>query len=148
MNLHFINPFRPGAGHAPPYLAGRESEKNEFKKLLHQSVILSNLVLTGLRGVGKTVLLEELKPIAINSKWLWVGTDLSESTSVTEETIARRLVADLSVVSSAIVVKYDDVPSGFAKPSAPEMALTYAVLMEMYGGAPGLVADKVKYILD
>ena len=72
------NPFRPGAGHAPPYLAGREEEKKEFARLLGQSPVLDNLVLTGLRGVGKTVLLETFKPIAIQNGWLWAGTDLSE----------------------------------------------------------------------
>ena len=52
------NPFRPGAGHMPPYLAGRTAEQDEMKHLLRQRVVLSNLVLTGLRGVGKTVLLK------------------------------------------------------------------------------------------
>lgn len=54
----FVNPFRPGAGHPPPYLAGREEEKREFARLLGQSPMMTNLVLTGLRGVGKTVLLD------------------------------------------------------------------------------------------
>lgn len=61
----FQNPFRPGAGHMPPYLAGRVLEEQEFRRLLTQNTILENMVLTGLRGVGKTVLLEKLKPIAI-----------------------------------------------------------------------------------
>lgn len=47
----------------PPYLAGRDAEKKEFARLLKQSTILENMILTGLRGVGKTVLLETLKPI-------------------------------------------------------------------------------------
>lgn len=37
----FENPFRPGAGQMPPYLAGRETEQSEFKELLTQKVILS-----------------------------------------------------------------------------------------------------------
>src|SRR5882724_2635946 len=101
----FQNPFKPGAGHKPPYLAGRELEKTEFKKLLEQQVILQNMIITGLRGVGKTVLLEELKPIAMTQKWIWVGTDLSETSSVSEETIVQRLFADLSVVTSAITIR-------------------------------------------
>ena len=48
----FSNPFRPGAGHAPPYLAGRHVEREEFLGLLEQPTILDNLVLTGLRGPG------------------------------------------------------------------------------------------------
>lgn len=44
----FSNPFRPGAGHKPPYLAGRQAEREEFLRLLRQDTILENLVLTGL----------------------------------------------------------------------------------------------------
>ena len=62
--IELRNPFRPGAGHQPPYLAGRQAERDEFSRLLRQDIILENMVLTGLRGVGKTVLLESLKPIA------------------------------------------------------------------------------------
>ncbi len=61
----FANPFKPGAGHQPPYLAGRKQEEAEFRRLLKQSTIMENMVLTGLRGVGKTVLLESFKPLAI-----------------------------------------------------------------------------------
>src|SRR3954470_19128332 len=100
----FTNPFRPGAGHMPPYLAGRDEETAEFERLLKQTTILENLVLTGLRGVGKTVLLDTFKPLAISHGWLWVGTDLSESVSVSEEALAIRLLTDLSVVSSSMVL--------------------------------------------
>jgi hypothetical protein len=96
------NPFRPGAGHMPPYLAGREHETDEFRQLLDQDTILANLILTGLRGLGKTVLLETFKPMAIQAGWLWAGADLSESTSVSEEHMATRVLTDLAVVSSSI----------------------------------------------
>jgi hypothetical protein len=103
-HVDFTNPFRPGAGHMPPYLAGREHEQDECRRLLGQRVILENMVLTGLRGVGKTVLLDTFKPIAMGASWLWVGTDLSESTSLTEERVATRLMADMAVVTSPVVV--------------------------------------------
>src|ERR1700722_17049577 len=86
----------------PPYLAGRERETAEFHQLLEQDTILSNLILTGLRGLGKTVLLETFKPLAIQAGWLWAGADLSESTSVSEENMATRLLTDLAVVTSSI----------------------------------------------
>ena len=100
----FVNPFKPGAGHMPPYLAGRKQEIDEFLRLLRQDVILENMVLTGLRGVGKTVLLDTFRPLAINAGWLWVGTDLSESVSLSEERLAVRLMADLAVATSSVVV--------------------------------------------
>ena len=49
----FQNPFTPGAGHQPPYLAGRETERAEFLNLLEQNTILENAIITGLRGVGE-----------------------------------------------------------------------------------------------
>ncbi len=94
-NAQFTNPFRPGAGHMPPYLAGRTSEHEEVRRILDQTIILENVILTGLRGVGKTVLLETLKPLAREKGWLWAGTDLSESISINEETTALRLITDL-----------------------------------------------------
>ena len=104
----FTNPFKPGAGHMPPYLAGRKEEQIEFKRLLEQDVILENLILTGLRGVGKTVLLETFKPLAISEGWLWVGTDLSESVSVSDENLAIRLLSDLASVTSGITMSVAD----------------------------------------
>src|SRR3990167_3542192 len=100
----FDNPFRPGAGHMPHYLAGRKEEENEFRKLLKQKTILQNMVLTGLRGVGKTVLLETFKPIAVQSGWLWAGADLSESASVSEESMTIRILADLAPLVAGVIV--------------------------------------------
>lgn len=142
----FENPFRPGAGHAPPYLAGREGERGEFERLLGQTTILENLVLTGLRGVGKTVLLDSFKPIAIQRGWHWVGTDLSEAVSVSEENLAVRLLADLSVVSSTMVVG-EQGTAGFADLTS-EVKLDFPTLRTIYLSTPGLVADKLKQVLE
>src|SRR6266566_3168748 len=111
----FANPFRPGAGHMPPYLAGRQKEKEEFLRLLDQEVVLENLVLTGLRGVGKTVLLDTFKPLAIERGWLWVGTDLSESTSISETRVAIRLMTDLAPLTSSILLTQDLPAIGFQR---------------------------------
>jgi hypothetical protein len=120
------NPYRPGSGHMPPYLAGRGSEMKAFARLLDQDPILSNVLLSGLRGVGKTVLLEKWKPLAISKKWLWVGTDLSESTSVSEQTLVTRLLADLSVVTSGLVVSEPLPRAGFAGvPAVKKERITY-----------------------
>lgn len=142
----FENPFKPGAGHAPPFLAGREPEKREFEKLLGQTTILENLVLTGLRGVGKTVLLDTFKPLAISRGWHWVGADLSESVSVSEESLAVRLLADLSVVSSSVTIGEQ---SGVGFASVPQaQKLDFPTLIEIYTATPGLVTDKLKAVLE
>lgn len=143
----FSNPFRPGAGHMPPYLAGRENETAEFERLLGQSTILENLVLTGLRGVGKTVLLDTFKPLAIKNGWLWVGTDLSESVSVSEDALALRLLTDLSVVTSGIVVAAAD-GIGFGREASVVQTLDFESLSSVYDSTPGLAADKLKAVLE
>jgi hypothetical protein len=145
----FKNPFRPGAGQKPPYLAGREGEAQDFEKLLSQEVVFKNTILTGLRGTGKTVLLETFKPVALQKGWLWVGTDLSESASVSEETLAIRLLTDLAVVTSQVVVSRERAV-GFSTPNnvGGEISLNYAELISYFSNQPGLIADKLKATLE
>lgn len=145
----FTNPFKPGAGQAPPYLAGREDEKLKFEKLLLEPPGLNNLIISGLRGVGKTVLLETLKPIAIKQGWLWAGNDFSESAGVTEKTLSTRIITDLApLVSSFIIGKKEFVGLGF-KPEIKtlEQKLDYRTLIEIYKQEPGLETDKLKKVL-
>jgi hypothetical protein len=144
----FKNPFRPGAGHIPPHLAGREEEIKEFTDLLDQEVILKNVILTGLRGVGKTVLLERLKPMAIESGWLWTGTDLSESTSITEDHMTTRLVTDLSVLTSAMVLRKRSEIGFSPTPETTPETINFQALKNLYDSSPGLAADKLKGVLE
>lgn len=61
------NPFSPGAGSPPPELAGRESVLEQAQVLLGRVLVKrpeKSLLLTGLRGVGKTVLLNEIERMA------------------------------------------------------------------------------------
>ena len=58
------NPFSPGAGAPPPELVGRDPILTQAKILLGRVKIKrpeKSLLLTGLRGVGKTVLLNEIE---------------------------------------------------------------------------------------
>lgn len=146
----FLNPYRPGAGHMPPHLAGRHKETEEFLKLTSQTTILENMVLTGLRGVGKTVLLDTFKPLSIKNNWLWVGTDLSESASVSEENLAIRLLTDLSVVTSNVLISQEKISKiGFINTEEIiEKRLGFDFLTQLYQNTPGLVMDKLKYVLE
>jgi hypothetical protein len=66
------NPFAPGAGQRPPELAGRDREVAAFDVVLERVARgrpERSLVLTGLRGVGKTVLLGELRSMAVRRGW-------------------------------------------------------------------------------
>ena len=58
------NPYAPGAGSPPPALAGRDDLRNEVEIALARIRLgraAKSVILTGLRGVGKTVLLDKLK---------------------------------------------------------------------------------------
>ncbi|MGY2065836.1 AAA family ATPase [Blastococcus sp. SYSU DS0619] len=66
------NPYAPGAGQRPPELAGRDGELSAFDVVLERIARgrpERSLVLTGLRGVGKTVLLNQLRSAAIARGW-------------------------------------------------------------------------------
>jgi len=61
------NPFSPGAGSPPPELAGRDGIMEQARVLLGRvraKHAEKSLLLTGLRGVGKTVLLNEIERLA------------------------------------------------------------------------------------
>ena len=144
----FPNPFRPGAGHPPPYLAGRTEEREEFGRLLEQSPILENPIFTGLRGVGKTVLLESLRPEALRSGWLWAGNDLSEAASLSEDHLATRLAADLALITSGLALPTATRRrAGFASGGPDDAPLTFEALLGIYRDTPGLPVDKFKQIL-
>lgn len=146
----FDNPYRPGAGHRPPFLAGRETAQRDVEAYFDQSPILCNIVLTGLRGVGKTVLLDELRKPAGMKRWFWVGTDLSESASISEENLATRLLADLAVVTSGFQLT-ERIPAG---PGFTQQAtvvvrrMDFGFLKGLYDSTPGLTMDKLKRVLE
>ncbi len=143
----FANPYRPGAGHMPRYLAGRESEIEEFARLLRQDIVLQSLVLTGLRGVGKTVLLETFKPIALSAGWVWVGTDLSESATLSEINVVVRLLTDLSVATRSFGIVPEAGHDDSETPGLAHRVLDYQALQDQFHNTPGLSSDKLKRVL-
>ncbi|CAN5799676.1 ATP-binding protein [soil metagenome] len=66
------NPYAPGAGQRPPELAGRDRQRQQFDVTLERVAAgrpERSLVLSGLRGVGKTVLLNALRGQAVSRAW-------------------------------------------------------------------------------
>ena len=58
------NPFAPGAGTPPPELAGRDELRATLRTALERVRIgrpAKSAMLVGLRGVGKTVLLDRVR---------------------------------------------------------------------------------------
>jgi len=73
------NPFRPGNGVAPPYLAGRDRLLAAFEDwLLEEPPLHPNWALTGLRGTGKTVLLGEFATRSERAGWLTLQRELGD----------------------------------------------------------------------
>ncbi len=62
-----VNPYRPGAGLTPTYIAGRDEDINSIEEMftaLTMNIPTPSVVFSGLRGVGKTVLINKLQSIA------------------------------------------------------------------------------------
>ncbi len=75
------NPFSPGAGSPPPELAGRAPVLEQARILLGRVMIgksEKSLMLTGLRGAGKTVLLNEVRRMAQESGYRTVLVEAHE----------------------------------------------------------------------
>ena len=63
------NPYTPGAGRPPAYLAGREKELEDIQEILDglsNNDCVRSVIFYGLRGVGKTVLLNEIETMCEN----------------------------------------------------------------------------------
>jgi hypothetical protein len=95
------NPYTPNAGAPPRYLAGRRAEVEDFRVLLQRlsrGYTEQSLVVTGLRGVGKTVLLGEYQKIAAEESWVAVDAEVSKSTPFGPQmaNLARRALFQMS----------------------------------------------------
>ena len=65
--MYKINPYRPGAGLMPGYIAGRDEDIQNVEQMfeaLTLNIPTQSIMFSGLRGVGKTVLINKLQSIA------------------------------------------------------------------------------------
>jgi len=100
------NPYAPGAGQRPPELAGRDRELDQFDVVLERIAKgrpERSLVLTGLRGVGKTVLLNALRSQAIGRLW---GTGKIEARP--DQTLRRPVAAALHMAVRELAPRHRD----------------------------------------
>ncbi|MBD0293399.1 MAG: AAA family ATPase [Jiangellaceae bacterium] len=123
------NPYAPGAGQRPPELAGRDRELEQFDVVLERVARgrpERSLVLTGLRGVGKTVLLNALRSQAIGQRW---GTGKIEARP--DQSLRRPLASALHLAVRGLAPRHRDpgrvdaflgVLKAFALRSAPDGA--------------------------
>lgn len=108
------NPFRPGFGVSPRVLAGRDELLEEFDTALDEGPgsPLRSILVSGARGMGKTVILNELEDAARVRGWLVVR--LPESGGLLEELAATTLPALLAEHDSERAVRRRVTGAGIA----------------------------------
>jgi hypothetical protein len=75
------NPYTPNAGATPPIIVGRDDQQRSFDLLLarlEQGRTEQSMIITGLRGVGKTVLLAAFRKKALTRKWSTIEIEVSK----------------------------------------------------------------------
>jgi hypothetical protein len=95
------NPFSPGAGATPPVLVGRDQFLEDYTILLNRlrlGYTDKSLLVTGLRGVGKTVLLNRFESIATEQEWIPAWAEIAPEFEFAERTytIVRQALFSLS----------------------------------------------------
>lgn len=76
------NPYTPNAGARPPALVGRDEQLEAFEVLLdrlRRGHTEQSLLITGLRGVGKTVLLGAFEERAREREWTTVEAEITKN---------------------------------------------------------------------
>ena len=94
-----LNPFKPGSGLRPPALEGRDEQIDSFDLLVARSKRRNydrGLILTGLRGVGKTTLLNTLADHADRQGWLTIGLE-ARPTDAGTSAVRAKLAQELTV---------------------------------------------------
>ena len=95
------NPYSPGAGVQPPALVGRDVELREFDIALQRMALgrpARSFILTGLRGVGKTVLLNQFGQIGRSQSWIHQHLEAADDLDLPRvtATLARNAILRLS----------------------------------------------------
>lgn len=129
------NPYQPGVGTTPPYLADRDGQLQRFHGYLRDFPDKRrNIRLSGLRGVGKTVLLKEYRAAARERDWLVIRRDLT-ARLCQEQDFAVAIAADLETAIRAF--------SGAAKLKAM-LASARRAVGEITVGLPGGASVSIK----
>ena len=82
------NPYSPGAGAPPPALVGRDADLATCDVAIQRFGLGKperSVLLTGLRGVGKTVLLREFGRLAEGHRWVHHAVEITEELKFVEE---------------------------------------------------------------
>lgn len=169
------NPYRPGVGTMPLFFAGRGRELRRFRSTLRAAPeIPANVRLTGLRGVGKTVLLTRFRDVGQDEGWETGAVELEPRHEREEDLLkvlrrvlqdvdqrislrsrarerlrgATRSVGQLALTIEGVTVRVDPVASA----AAPELsaALLAVARAAAAGGSRGvlLLLDEAQVLRD
>jgi hypothetical protein len=92
------NPYTPNAGAQPPATFGRDAQIDNFNLLLRRMSAgrpEQSMIVTGLRGVGKTVLLGQFYREALRQNWVVIEV---EATKHDDKAFRSRMAADAKAV--------------------------------------------------
>ncbi|MCY3849929.1 MAG: ATP-binding protein [Acidimicrobiaceae bacterium] len=97
-----LNPYSPGAGNTPRALVGRDADLEAFDIAIRRISLGRHdrsVIVTGLRGVGKTVLLREYGHIAAREGWIHEHVEVGEGTDFVRivAEMVRRAILRLSM---------------------------------------------------
>jgi hypothetical protein len=95
------NPYTLNAGARPPALVGRDCELEAFDVMLHRlehGRPQQSMIITGLRGVGKTVLLGAFRDVALTRRWATVEAEVTKNSDFADRMsrLARRTLLSVS----------------------------------------------------
>lgn len=95
------NPYTPNAGARPPLLVGRDDQLNTFDVLLsrlERGYTEQSMIITGLRGVGKTVLLGAFEEKARERHWATVDVEITKGVDFGDRVahLARRALLQIA----------------------------------------------------
>ena len=130
------NPFSPGAGSPPPELVGREDILEQTRILLgrvRQGRAEKSILLTGLRGVGKTVLLNEMARMAERADYQTIFIEAHEN---------KALAASLAPPLRELLYKLDRMEG------AKENVRRGLAVLKSFLGALTMRYDELRFSLD
>lgn len=143
-----MNPFTPGNGVEPKYLAGRKDFLREFERSLQAFAdgLPQNTVVYGLRGTGKTVLAKHFKLIAEASGWAVIEREFDEK-YVDETLFGDSVGADVAAKAAEVSVKKRLAEAGkkILDSIKPETLTAYGVTYKpFYAESRRLLVDHLK----
>ena len=138
------NPFAPGAGTPPPELAGREELRESVRialERIRRGLPAKSILMIGLRGVGKTVLLDRMREAAEGQGFHTVRMEAPEGRSLPAllapelrvallrlsrvekaKSLARRALSGLAGFAKGLKIKYPDIEVGLDFDPEPGLA--------------------------